>query len=301
VTQGGAESETYLRRQPAYSCKNAPFETLDELHLVMGADADILFGEDANLNGILDLNENDGNVLPPFDNHDSRLDAGLFEYVTVYSRQTSDNRTNVNADTTGLRSLLETTFNASKAGEIMRRLTPAGGGRNPQGGGAGGAQATTIPSLLEFYIQSGMTLDEFNQVAPMLTVTNGPVEGLINVNTARAEVLACIPGIGTDSAPTLVSYRQSNPDKLTSVAWVLEVLDRSKASQFGRYITTESYQFTADIAAVGHYGRGYHRTKFIFDTSEGSPKIRYRQDLTRLWWALGTVTQQKLQLAKETR
>src|SRR5438045_8320853 len=36
------------------------------------------------------------------------------------------------------------------------------------------------------------------------------------------------------------------------------------------------------------YGRGYSRVKMIFDTSEGTPKIRYRQDLTKLGWALGT-------------
>jgi hypothetical protein len=27
--------------------------------------------------------------------------------------------------------------------------------------------------------------------------------------------------------------------------------------------------------------------KFIFDTSDGTPKIIYRQDLSRLGWALG--------------
>jgi hypothetical protein len=27
--------------------------------------------------------------------------------------------------------------------------------------------------------------------------------------------------------------------------------------------------------------------KFVFDTSDGTPKIIYRQDLSRLGWALG--------------
>jgi hypothetical protein len=49
----------------------------------------------------------------------------------------------------------------------------------------------------------------------------------------------------------------------------------------------KSFQFTADIAAVGPFGRGYRRVKFIFDTSDGTPKIIYRQDLSRLGWALG--------------
>ena len=47
----------------------------------------VLYGEDANLNGILDPNENDGDVLPPTDNADGLLQPGLLEYVTIYSQE----------------------------------------------------------------------------------------------------------------------------------------------------------------------------------------------------------------------
>jgi hypothetical protein len=67
----------------------------------------------------------------------------------------------------------------------------------------------------------------------------------------------------------------------------------------GDYITTHSYQFTADIAAVGPFGRGYRRVRFVFDLSEGAPKIIYRQDLTRLGWALGRQTRD-MWIAKST-
>jgi type II secretory pathway component PulK len=43
VTSGGAESEYYLLLADPYYCKNAPFETLDELLLVKGATRDLLF------------------------------------------------------------------------------------------------------------------------------------------------------------------------------------------------------------------------------------------------------------------
>ncbi len=39
-------------------CKCEPFETVDELRLLYGADMDTLLGEDANRNGILDPSEN---------------------------------------------------------------------------------------------------------------------------------------------------------------------------------------------------------------------------------------------------
>jgi type II secretory pathway component PulK len=84
----GAKSETYSTLQPPYNCKNAPYETIDELRLVYGLNMDLLYGEDANLNGALDPNENDGMKLPPFDNQDGILDPGLFEYVTTWSHET---------------------------------------------------------------------------------------------------------------------------------------------------------------------------------------------------------------------
>jgi DNA uptake protein ComE-like DNA-binding protein len=258
---------------------------------VKGATLDILFGEDANMNGVLDLNENDALVAMPDDNRDSRLDPGLFEYVTVYSRQPNANRTNINT-VQQFQPLLQQSFGNDRARQILQS---AGLGQT-QGG-----QTISYRSLLEFYVrvQSQMTADEFAQISGAITATTtNAIPGLVNVNTASAEVLACIPGIGPEFATSLVSYRQANPDKLTSIAWVMDVLERTNAVA-GRYLTTESYQFSADIAAVGHYGRGYSRARFIFDTSEGAPKIRQREDLTRLGWALGSATRQKLLLAKD--
>ncbi|HXU76574.1 MAG TPA: hypothetical protein VN794_08395, partial [Methylomirabilota bacterium] len=107
-----------------------------------------------------------------------------------------------------------------------------------------------------------------------------------------------------DLAQTLVTYRISNPDKLGSIAWIVDALGQSNNSvlaalQARDCITTRSYQYTADIAALGPNGRGYRRTRFVFDTSSGSPVIIYRQDLTHLGWALGTDVRQTW-LAKAT-
>ncbi len=291
VTEGGgAETETYQRLNPPYRCKNAPFESVEELRLVNGAYLDLIYGEDANLNGTLDPNENDSDTSAPADNRDGRLDAGLFDYFTVYSRQAAldeygSNRVNVaalNNQTTQAQLLAAlTTAGIGSAQEIVNRV------RNP-----------TPTSVLHFYILSQMSEEEFMKIETSLTTTN---EGLVNVNTASEAVLACIPGIGLDNAPTLVATRLSNRGRLDTVAWVKDALEQSAAIQAGRYLTGRTYQFSADIAAVGHQGRGYRRVKFIFDTSEGPPMIRFRQDLTRLGWALGKQAKQSLLLAKQTR
>ena len=98
------------------------------------------------------------------------------------------------------------------------------------------------------------------------------------------------------AAQTLITYRQQNPNNLGSVAWVYDALGSGNtliaALRRGDYITTHSFQFTADIAAVGAFGRGYRRVKFLFDTSDGFPKILYRQDLSRLGWAIGEKARQ---------
>jgi len=154
-----------------------------------------------------------------------------------------------------------------------------------------------------------MTADEFAQIANDLTVvSDAAVEGRVNINTASPTVLGCLPGINSnpDLAQTLITYRQSNPDKLGSIAWVVDALGQNNADTLAALqatdcLTTRSYQFTADLAALGPHGRGYRRVRFVFDTTEGAPKIIYRQDLTHLGWALGKEVRQTWQLAKATR
>jgi hypothetical protein len=152
----------------------------------------------------------------------------------------------------------------------------------------------------------GITSSDFaNLVDNITTSTNTYLRNRVNVNTACADVLtALFMGLNVDqstaesAAQTLVTYRQQNQQNLNSVAWVIDALGTSSpvctALAAGDYITTHSYQFTADIAAVGAYGRGYRRVKFVFDVSDGTPKILYRQDLSRLGWALGDKARQTL-------
>lgn len=302
----------YAMAHPAYQNKGAPFETVDELRLLYGADMDVLLGEDANRNGVLDPNEND-------DNRDGQLEPGILDYVTVYSREpnTYSNGTpriniRVVAGSTGpLPALLQGTFGAARATQILTRLglvsvPPPGGGR---GQGPRPPLIVTFASPLQFFSRSGMTSDEFGRIANTITfTTNAFIEGRVNVNTASAAVLACLPGVSSspDVAQTLVSYRQTNPSKLTSIAWLVDALGQNNAStltalQAADRITTQSFQFTADIAALGPHHRGYRRLRVVFDTTGATPQIIYRQDLTHLGWALGRNVRDTWLLAKETR
>lgn len=275
ISASGAEAETYGRLRPPYLCKNAPFDSVDELRLVSGATMDILLGEDVNRNGILDPNETD-------EDRDGVADPGLLEYVTVCSREPntrSDGSARIRiSDRTQLQLLLTQAFSQARANQISNRL---------------GGPIPSPRSLLEFYLRSGMSAEEFARIETEITTTGGAIiEGRVNVNTASAAVLTCILGIGEDKAQQLVDYRLANSDTVDSVAWVTKVLSRAEAFQAGPFLTGQSYQFSADVAALGPFGRGYRRTRFIFDLSEGTPKIIYRQNLGHLGWALGRETRQ---------
>jgi type II secretory pathway component PulK len=282
-----------------YAPKNAQFETVDELRLVYGADINLLAGEDINRNGILDKSEKDLNG-------NGALDPGLFEFVTVYTREPNfhadgSSLTNVN---TASRSQMQALFqNAGVSTSQIGALTRTNGNARP------------YASLLKFAVacrNASLSADDFSRIAGNITTsTNVYFRGRVNVNTASVDVLtALIMGGNVDeqaavsAAQTLVTYRQQNPSRLSSVAWIIDALGNTSpvitALAGGDYVTTHSYQFTADIAAVGAFGRGYRRVKFIFDISDGTPKILYRQDLGRLGWALGEKARENL-VAKDTQ
>jgi len=152
-----------------------------------------------------------------------------------------------------------------------------------------------------------MTADEFAPIANSITTSSGSsVFGRINISTAPPAVLASLPGITSDVMQQLITYRLSNSDKLTSIAWIADALGRSSSAltglaAAGDLITSQSYQFSADIAALGPYGRGYRRVRCVFDTSTGVPLLIYRQDLSYLGWALGKYVRQAMLVAKDTR
>jgi type II secretory pathway component PulK len=86
----GAESDYYLSLADPYTCKNSPFETIDELLLVEGVTPQLLYGDDANRNGVLDPNEFDstlgvsGSSITAGATH---VDGGWNTDVTVYSSE----------------------------------------------------------------------------------------------------------------------------------------------------------------------------------------------------------------------
>jgi len=302
-----------------YEPKYAPFETVDELRLVYGATQALLVGEDLNRNGVLDPGEKDLNS-------DGELTPGLIEDVTVYTREPNFHAggttlTNVNTLTSGtvtqrqFTTFFDTFFKAEGVNSsssltlgLFRSLTTPISQGIPTG---------AFKNIVDFALRCkalGMSSDDLAKLSSDVTTsTNLYLRNRVNVNTANADVLAALfMGANVDqqtaesAAQTLISYRQQNPNNIGSIAWIIDALGNNSpvvaalAKASPGLVTTKSYQFTADIAAVGSFGRGYRRAKFIFDVSDGSPKIIFRQDLSRLGWALGDKARENL-VAKDTQ
>ncbi len=85
----GAEYDYYLSLAPPYEPTNGPIGSLNELLRVRGVTPELLFGEDANRNGLLDPSENDGAASPPLDDADGVLRPGWINYFTVFSSESN--------------------------------------------------------------------------------------------------------------------------------------------------------------------------------------------------------------------
>ena len=297
-----ASTATATTTTSSSTVKQGPFESIEELALVAGATREILYGEDANLNGVLDANEDDNDKSLPADNGDGELDPGILEYLTVFSRESnkqSDGTTNrinianIPQVVQELTTLLDSKLGTGRAEKILPRV------------GAGGP----MRSVLEFYLRAkgdDFSEDDFAQVAYELTVvdpaTQTSIEGLINVNTASETVLGYL--LGTESASKLVAARASRTVTDTNYAWIVEALGLTAQVPPNlplQMLTGKCSQLTADIAAVGRHGRGYRRSKTVIDVSTTTPKIIYRRNLSGLGWALGSEVRQALAQQKEIR
>ncbi|NLF39075.1 hypothetical protein GX586_06490 [bacterium] len=96
----GAEEMEYEELVPRQTIRNGPMRDVNEFLTVLNVlkknnpdyiDETIWFGEDANENGVLDPNEDDGPETPPVDNQDGILNRGIKDFVTVDSDGTSVN------------------------------------------------------------------------------------------------------------------------------------------------------------------------------------------------------------------
>lgn len=291
VRPGGAETAHYNTLTPGYNCKNGPLDTVEEILLIKDWSAAVLWGEDANRNGLLDANEDDGDASEPrHDNADGLLNLGLAPFVTVWSREP------------GVASQGGPTGGQPTGGQPG---APAGGGGLPTGEGQSrtGAPATKrnesgwkdlagaeqdpndlLGELDTGTLQPGGTGGTPTSGAPGAE-TGQPRLGLVNVNTAPLRVLQALEGMDPDEAQAIVSMRaQLASDMLAEPDWILanDAVSDATWQAIKDKVTTKAYQYHIEIVAYGDHTKFTKRYEWVIELRGQLVQVLYHRDLTPL-------------------
>ncbi len=316
---GGAENPYYNTLKPPYNAKNGPFDTVEELLLVKGFNAAILYGEDTNLNGILDENENDGELsFPYYDNANGELERGIYPYLTIWSHEPDtalDNkpRINLNQDAGTIQAQVQTSFTEDElskcqgAIDFILQLKSQGFAFNqlaspaelypaeetaptseptsqpssqPAGRGGQDRRLAASPVTLE---QLPYIMDRFSTL--QVQQQGQQIAGLININTAPLRVIQLIPGMTTDGAKLIVELRtQLDATALRTTAWplVAGAVDAATFHAIAPYITTKAYQFHVEVIGYADHCPLMQRYEWIIDMIGPLAQVRYERDLSGL-------------------
>lgn len=276
----GVESGYYGNLPIPYTARNGPFRTVRELLKVKGVTEDLLYGEDTNLNGLLDYNEQDGELSPPRDNGDDYLDEGWFAYLTCYSYERNvdgagNRRVNINeADERRLASELQISdaharWIVQNRGDGYDSIADVLGDNDSGQSQNGSDQAQPLDR------------QTFSQIVDKITISNDEsIPGKVNINTAPQEVLRSLFG-GDDEAEqlayTVIADRASLLYGMESIA---ELLDKQSMTteRFKRIadrITVRSDVFTIRCVATADVSGARLETECVVDRGATPASILY--------------------------
>ena len=264
-----------------------PLASVDELARLPGFSWSLVLGEDANSNGHLDPNEDDGDEHFPPDNHDGHLDHGMGQYFTVVSSdpdRTSQGRrrTNLNDPKDPLPAgdfpAAFTNFVAALRGAKMKLEHPVDL--------LDGKIRVKDSQGNEVEVASGISANELPLVLDLFTTSSEPRhDGLINLNTASAQVLSTLPGIEPALAETIVSTRTSvNPSRRATTAWLLQegVVDAEKFRALAPHLTARASQFRFQVLGYGVPSGRFCILQVMVDVGGDEPRILALRDMTRM-------------------
>jgi len=259
---------------------------LGDLLLIERFDPLVLYGEDQNQNGIVDPNEDDGDESWPPDNQDGLLERGLAAYLTCYSAArnvTIEGKKRVDINKASAQDIMNGVpgINQQQAESIVEHRKnrqfssiadlldvmlvekqPDGGDgeKDDSEGGVGGkgrsrssgseAKTNGARTQTRTTQKKAFNLEQFKAIADLVTTTDKEtLEGVININTAPAEVLACLPGVDEALAQQICARRGEASFK--SIAELLDVQGMTTA-RFKQICSNVSAR--SDVFSVRSFG-----------------------------------------------
>ena len=301
----GAEDDYYMMLEDWYYCKNGDFQTVTELLLVRGWTAVDWFGEDANNNGLLDRNENDGEESLPDDDADGELDLGLISCLTIYSRDKELNpegetRLDLNnaseQDLRQIEGMSQTQARSIVAWrgeddnefdsladlfEVTEAQQQSGNQRQSSSQSSRGSSRSSSQSGRQSSSSGGQqarrvfNYDQVVQIVDWVCVNTEDKPNRINVNTAPYEVLLTLPGMTETLAAEIVTHHESSMGPFPSRADLRDVNGMTEEIFRGLidFVTVQSYQFR--IIAEGYEGETKTVIEAVVDVGSETPKILY--------------------------
>jgi DNA uptake protein ComE-like DNA-binding protein len=292
----GAEEDYYLALRYPYRIRNGPLARLEELLLIRGFDARLVYGEDANRNGRLDAGENDGDQTFPPDDGDGRLAPGLAEMLTTVSADPgldanrlpklhikddleAVRQLDLAAETLDFIDLYQAEGNVfNDVSELLEAEYTLKQSHGADPGHAAGA-----------VIRSGVGADDLALIMDGLTVRkvspDKPLPGRVNVNTASLEVLTALDGIDEALARQIADRRTAVAvDESTTTAWLYRqgLVDAETFRRIAPQLTARSYQYRVRIVSYPEGRTGpYCVLEVVIDLSGNRLRILRLRDLTR--------------------
>jgi DNA uptake protein ComE-like DNA-binding protein len=246
----GAEEGYYSTLASPYEPRNAPIPSLIELELAAGVTSDQLRGEDWNLNGRLDPDEDDGDISWPPDNGDGVLDAGWSAHITASSAEPGLSGSGggelrlylVNAATEDLVSRVPS-IDVGQATVILDYASRAGVYLEDFISTPLSTIARSSPGLPATV--RNLTNEQIEDVLAACTLwdpASYPTPGRLNLNTVRRETLDYIAALPAGLADSLMVARDGNASGFTSVLDLLEVpaMTPNRVAQLARILGVES-------------------------------------------------------------
>lgn len=283
----GAEQEYYDTLASPYLVFNRPLSSCYELFLVRGFTPRVVYGEDANLNFLLDANEDDGDERFPPDNADGKLFAGARTLLTVCSYDVDDNNIGELRWDLNYGPLAETPLPAAITNYIYAMRSNHIVMQHPA-------------ELLEATnkgVASGVGKEELPLVLDLLTgAPHYHLPGLVNVNTASAQVLRALPEVDDALADSIVSMRKGlGPEQRKTPAWLFQqdLVDAAKFKLLAPRLTTRSLQFHFHAIGYGIPSGRYRVLEAIIDVAGAEPSVSYLRDITKLGLPFRLPTEQR--------
>ncbi len=282
----GIERGHYAALAHPYVIRNGPLRTIRELMCVRGVTPELFYGEDANANGRLDPNEDDGDATPPMDNGDGRLERGWFAYLTPYSfdrnvNALGEDRLNLKtADASTLASRLNleqwaaqsivNRRNQSEFRHIVDLLNvPLDATVNR------GSTSDDIQSRGDDEKNQPVTQSILKNIIDDLTLSDDRVlQGRVNINTAPEAVLRTL--MDNDLADAVVRYRQGG-SVFGTIADLLDIsgMTTEKFGELENSVTVRSSTFRILSQGEAASGLAIETIECVVDRSQATPRILY--------------------------